>query len=586
MWSALRSDLKEFVSTVTEDTSNVLSKIDASFPDPDDEGQDTSQDEMATPHVQEALRRMTMRETFTAPLQVADNEDDAEGEDGDKDGDDEDDGAEVEKKQLAEYLESFDIEAKTDEISQLLETHPDTLKVMFEEIVPATVSYEHFWQAYFYRCDPDRIDRLWAAEDERARAARQAVMTAGISSVKNFLGGAVQAVSASGRPPFVMNTAVDEDDDDEEEEEEEELGWDDDDDLDDDGQEDSGEVESSMEQIEFSDQVTEKLQEEVKQALAERDLLQQTVELQHKEIAHLQSGKPDGGGGKNEEVEKLKMQLWEKDSELAAIKSSQMDTSRVETDADEKFGSLQKQVDLLTQKLQEKDSELSEMQTLMQNSMEELAQMMANREQDKAALDEALAKSSDKPELDATIQSLNEQVAALRSENETLRQGLDSAQGDSKSQSVELEQQLASSEKQVATLTMELDTLKGNLASAEERANATEGEMLSSKELLEAKAESEAKLEGELSAAKELLEAKKKSEARLEGELLAAKESLRKQEESAATLEAELRAAKEEEVAVSVSSSASPVKVEAPAVVEKIEGDSDEWGDDWGDDDE
>jgi hypothetical protein len=593
MWNALRSDMKEFVSTVTADTSTVLSTLDANFPDDpevldSDDEVDASKD-MDTPHAQEALRRMNLTETFITPLEVVESEDDDDAE-----------AVEMEKKELAEYLESFSIDAKTDEIAQLLSDHPGTLKVMFEDIVPATVSYEHFWQAYFYRCDADRIERQWAEEDERARAARQARMTAGISSVKNFWGGAVQAVSASlsesddqvdgstgqvmekkgifgatGRPPFVMNTAVDEDD----EEEEEELGWDDDDDdLDDlDNDEEESGVESSMEQIEFSDQATEKLQEELRQALEERDQLHETVELQHNVISLLQSEKDAGAGagnasgeGNNIEVETLKMQLWEKDSELAAMKAGQLD------DSDEKEGSLQEEVDLLKEKLEEKDLELSEMQTLMQNSVEMLQQITAEREQETATLDEALTKSMDKSELESKTQALNDQVAMLQSENKGLRESLESAQGDSKSESVKLEQELASSEKQVAALTMEVESLKTSLTSAETRASTFEEELLSTEEILKKKEENEIRLQSELSAAKESHLEKEESEARLEEELRAANEILSKKEE--------------EEVAVS--SEASPtdtvstgVNVEAPTLAEKLAAEGDDWGDDWGDDD-
>jgi hypothetical protein len=647
MWSALRNDMNEFVSTVTQDTSTVLSTLDNNFPD--EEAPDTD-DDTDTPHAQEALRRMTLEETFTTPLQVVESE-----------SDDDNEAVEAEKKELAEYLESFSIDAKTEEISQLLSDHPGTLKVMFEDIVPATVSYEDFWKAYFYRCDADRIGRQWEEEDERASAARKARMNASISSVKNFWGGAVQAVSASlkegddqadgggtrtstgqvmekkgifgatGRPPFVMNTAVDEDGDDEEEEEE--LGWDDDDDdledLDGD-EEESGEVESTSEQIVFSDQATEKLQEELRQALEERDQLHETVELQHNVISLLQSEKEaaangTSGEGSNIEMETLKMELWEKDSELAAMKASQLDNSRVESDSGEKLDSLQEQVELLTEKLEEKDSQLSEMQTVMQNSMEMLQQITTEREQESAALEEALAKTLDIPELESKIQALNDQVTALQSENKELHQSLESAQGDEKSESVNLEQELASSEKQVAALTMELESLKASLASAEKRASAAEEEVLSSNEMLKNKEESDTRLEGELSAAKESLLAKEEREAGLVGELRAAKESLLEKEESEAELVGELRAAKEsllekeeseaglvgelraakeslhkkeeEEEAAAVSSAASPadtvstgVKVESPTQAEKlagdVDGDADDWGDDWGDDDE
>ena len=108
---------------------------------------------------------MTMEETYTTPLLPSESEQD-----------DVDDIDEEEKKEIQEFLDAFSIDSKTDEIAQLLEEHPETLKVLFEELVPTTVTYEHFWQAYFYRCDANRIAAQWEAEDERARAARQAAM--------------------------------------------------------------------------------------------------------------------------------------------------------------------------------------------------------------------------------------------------------------------------------------------------------------------------------------------------------------------------------------------------------------------------
>ena len=44
MWSALTSDLQEFVSTVTEDTSNVLSQIDSGLATDEEDVNDTSLD--------------------------------------------------------------------------------------------------------------------------------------------------------------------------------------------------------------------------------------------------------------------------------------------------------------------------------------------------------------------------------------------------------------------------------------------------------------------------------------------------------------------------------------------------------------
>jgi hypothetical protein len=79
---------------------------------------------------------------------------------------------ELEAKETQVFLESFDISEKTEEIVALLDKHPDTLKARFDELVPLQVSYEDFWERYFFRCDVNRIVRVWTAEEERTRAAQ------------------------------------------------------------------------------------------------------------------------------------------------------------------------------------------------------------------------------------------------------------------------------------------------------------------------------------------------------------------------------------------------------------------------------
>ena len=48
MWNALRSDLKEFVSTVADDTSNVLSQLDTGLNESNDDNDDDDNDDDTT----------------------------------------------------------------------------------------------------------------------------------------------------------------------------------------------------------------------------------------------------------------------------------------------------------------------------------------------------------------------------------------------------------------------------------------------------------------------------------------------------------------------------------------------------------
>jgi len=374
MWSAITSDLKEFVSSVADDGNTVLTKIDTSIKDLDkddesnlsytdslsdlDTSGDISQEIDPTQLVagdeypgnstgyeatgiisdpsDEAMRRMGLEETYTVPLlkdelngdqkeeehgdvesktihslSPSDNHDDDDNDDeGEKqnkaesdqvsdnintkesavedeldDGYDDDDEGKVIKR----FLKSFDVQAQTEEISKILAKHPDTVGLFFENFVPVVVTYEQFWQRYFYRCDVQRIEREWEEEEERVRLERQEMIDKGVKSVKNMWGGAMKAFQGvasqkqepkkasiyekyqaeveeqqramvdsggnitpssevkeskgrglsffgNGRPPFTMNTAGSGDDDEEyivdedgenaeDDDEDDELGW-------------------------------------------------------------------------------------------------------------------------------------------------------------------------------------------------------------------------------------------------------------------------------------------------------------------------------------------------------------------------
>lgn len=507
MWSALRTDLTEFVSTVTGDTAEALNQIDASFPENnkgDDEG-----DEESSPAEEEALRRMALEETYTTPLipgkEAKTEKDDEEKEkaEGDEanvgEEDDEDDDV---PEDLKEFVASFSIESKTDEIALLLDVHPHTVKVHFEKLVPTTVKYDDFWMRFFYRCDSDRIKAEWDAEEAAAKKARAQAVQQGLSTVRNLFGGAVKAVSSSlgegetgkqsgfkvtanqareaasgyfktgGRPPFVMNTAVSEDDFDGEEEEE--LGWDDDDEDEDyDPQADEANEESvDTEQIEFNDAVTEKLQEDLKQAVAERDSLQQTVELLHKEIASLKNT-----AGTSEEVEKLKTQLFEKDSEIAAMRASLLDSSRTDdNDAPDP------KVSLLENEIKRLSSKMDEAGAVAQKQLDEKAEEI---EKLSKALGEANEKTSSAKK---EAEEWKNKTMRIESENSNLKKSLDAAK-----ESASNVEELAA---EVSSLREELDKVKAALASAEKSKEEVVAELQKANESLHANEEA-AKLEEE-----------------------------------------------------------------------------------------
>lgn len=350
---------------------------------------------------------MEMLETFESPLISADDDEEY-------------------KKDVADFLASFSIEERTEEIAKLLEENPETLKIVFEALVPTKVKYEDFWQRYFYRCDEERINTEIEEEDLKAEASRASAFQS-ISAVGNLFTGAVKAVSsslsegegntqgqkktvansgffgASKRPPFVLNTAVDEDGD----EEEEELGWDDDE-----GEEADGEG-----QIEFNDVATENLRGQLRLAVEERDQLHQTIEMQKKEIASLK--KP---GIDNAEIGKLKTQLFEKESELAALRASALDNSTLDVNT----GSLDiTNIEDLGQKLQ---------------NMEKKAQ------EDKNALDVARTENEE----------LALQLSALKSASKQLEEKLRSLEVENGS----LKSKLGDAEKRVRTLEAELQRVE------------------------------------------------------------------------------------------------------------------------------
>ena len=536
MWNALKSDFSEFVSTVKEDTTTALSNLDDGI----DSAASNLAEESLTPEQEECQRRILLRETFTAPLEVRE------------------DTPEEEAQDLETYLAEFSIDTKTDEIAALLENNEE-LKTMFESL-NSEVEYADFWQRYFYRCDEDRIRDAWDAEEERAALARQQAVSKTIGNVTGFLGGAVKNIKATlnepdttppptgeytmtqnqaqkagifnTRPPFVMNTAVDESGDDDEEE----LGWDDDDDEEEDSEDDEDpESSETQDEIEFKDPAVEKLKEELKQALEERDQLHQTVEMQTKEIAELQAantGAPSPTSSK--ELEKLKMELFDKEAELAALRSSALDNSI--------SGPSEAANEAMVSSLQSKVKELTDALGLKDSKIEEVSSALASAKVDL---------------------ELSEQKVTMD------RQARERAEGEIAQLQEKLANANSNSDSDKALLEDKVQQLNKKLASAEK-----------------ASTEKTIKLTKESSEMKDMADA-------LQAKLSTAEASNEQLQQKCAGLEKELAAALQRHkdecsdggaTGKSVDTATSAVKVEAPPTVTKLEevdDDGDGWDDDW-----
>ena len=548
MWNALRADFQEFVSTVADDTSNVLSKLDAGMEkgegdddneeneNDNEENEDNDSDQKPEVNYAELKEIMTLlRDHPGTYLEDLADEDDTQ--------------------QVEEYLKEFAIDAKTEAIAQVLEEHTE-VKKHFEELCPTQVTYEDFWKRYFYRCNHDRIARQLQEETERARQARAEAIRGGIDTVTNFFGGALKTVTntiapeagagdgdtpnadnnnnninnkggglnffgAKGRPPFVMNTAVDESGDDDDvgdDDEEEELGWDDDDE-DDDGDE-GEEADTTTEQIEFTDKVAEDLKEQLKQAIAERDSIQQTVHLQAAEIKSLQTKLSGGEGGvstDSTELEDLKLKLFEKDAELAALKArlhdddledGKTDTvasliralqklpsdelSKIEAEifgavepkgddsgSDAKISALEQKVEQLQKELAAKDASLVECTEKLELSIQELETARSQLSNDQANAQNASAAVI---ELESQLKSAQANINSLQTENESLKEAARQTQTESTTQLSSLKQEIADSQQTILSLTAQVEELQINLQEKEDSLKQKEAALAAAKQ--------------------------------------------------------------------------------------------------------
>lgn len=279
MWSAIRSDLTEFVSSVADDGTAVMTNIESKIIPESDAGSDYGSDDeqviigddgdivtqmnfertgIVSNAQDEVCRREGLEETYTRPLlkgevngvkptlkaeKPDDDKDatDATDEDGEKNevtestdsdvkegetnNDEEEDekstivstiGQTIDRMTSAEsedepallegdsdhepnqekvqaFLETFDLSSKTDAISTILSGN-STVQEYFQTLVPLVLTYEQFWQRYFYRCNAMRIQVKWDDLEAQKALERRERVKKGVENVQKLWGGALNAV--------------------------------------------------------------------------------------------------------------------------------------------------------------------------------------------------------------------------------------------------------------------------------------------------------------------------------------------------------------------------------------------------------
>ncbi|KAL9190396.1 hypothetical protein ACHAXT_007607 [Thalassiosira profunda] len=416
----------------------------------------------------EAARRCELEETFTAPLLVVSEEDDS-GNIAEDEGDARDvsfDQYFTERNDVRQFLAAFDVQAHTEEISELLATEDDDtltpLQVHFQSLVPQTVSYQDFWARYYYRCDPNRIAREWEREDafeelrrarweeDKERALKEASDAIGevgrsaaafMGSVKGGLSGAVEAIAAS---PLVM-AAMEEDEGLYYEEEEIEIDTDEEGGVEEKGREKTNALEWSRWTASDADDESVNKSGEVEVNFLEASL-DEEGQASSLEVVRLRQSLANAEGERNRLLQTVEDRNGEMHKLRLVLKRSQS-----EHDCAEKMHDLQRKVEWLRHLLAAKSGDTAQQQ-------EGIVAMKSILEQRRR--DVLLQKH------DATIQTLQskiremkeleEKLSALRHEREEttkcvdrcqtqLQELRDQQQRQAEEQKMQLEQALAAS---------------------------------------------------------------------------------------------------------------------------------------------
>jgi hypothetical protein len=117
----------------------------------------------------EVQARRNRLATFTEPIKVEGDE---------------------EEMDLKEFLGTFYrsiYNKRRDEIQLILQSFP-SLDNHYRTLVPSRLTFEDFWQRYFYRCDVDRVLRQWARKEELTKNEPSGGgLTASLRGFKQFI---------------------------------------------------------------------------------------------------------------------------------------------------------------------------------------------------------------------------------------------------------------------------------------------------------------------------------------------------------------------------------------------------------------
>lgn len=752
MWSALRSDLKEFASTIASEGNEIRQNIESKIvieQDGDDAideetdmiigengevayvpSNEENNDDGGDPYIEEeameeALRRADDKDTYLIPLlsrepkpsaasadvkntkeddqqedskQVSqgvptessndkaismDVSDDAFGDSGwsqdddvSLDEEDQDLNQNAEQDQPSSidndlnedeveedpsviiFLESFDMDSKSKEIGELLADNPDTIGKHFDCLVPDYVTYEQFWQRYFFRCDPERIKEEWQEEDERIRLQRQELINKGKQTVQNLFGGAFKAIKGAAssdsadidvgnsiyekyqaeleekrkalqegqgsthsktgsevsgkagglggllgrvRPPFVMNTAVDEgslspdvsneDDDSDVSEEDDDFGWgsDEDDESDEEGsnlsERENDEESEGTEEVVFTstkldnDQSSEieKLRLELSNVLKVKEDLENTVKMQEEKLSSIES-KGDASTVIDDDVEKLKVDIFEKNSEVTALKASLEDTKRDEAEILTENNSLKVQLEEKKDEIQNLKSSVetvskqnTEIESLKaeikaqnqryKNLQENIEKASALQEEEDAQDNVMLAESLEtitslQAELEQVKLAHTEEMQSLEEKNVSELKSLKEIEGEecrsANENILKLEEEVNMLRKEVGRLQNEQTEITSSTESEIRNYEETISELKSNLEQAEAKLTATAEKEDDTLTLQQLEETKetvtqlKAESSQLQESILSHEDELNKSREAISKLESELRLSREE----------------------------------------
>uniref|UniRef100_A0A7S2KA83 BSD domain-containing protein n=1 Tax=Leptocylindrus danicus TaxID=163516 RepID=A0A7S2KA83_9STRA len=466
MWAALRSDLSELVHAVSDQTEQLREKIiDDEHEDHDSSEQIHNNDNnntntnnnsdiyldtdltgtailsdtqnssyevtgMIQSAADEASHRSTLESTYITPL---------------------DENVEDELK----FIATFNCDEMTEIIAQVLNSKPK-VEEMFSQLVPTSVTYEEFWQRYFYRCDVERIEMEWQLMRDLQAKKRQELMDKGRNFISGFVGSALNVVAPVVTVEESSSSATDYNERPtpslsqhgeslyDEEDEEEELGWDEseeEDDDEDDGGDGGGDLNNttleSHETIVFASNAdadaedvdaadTEvandyRVQQELLTALQEEKVqLQGIIKVQKEEIAALQQREK----GQEIEVDDTSTTKEEKESAsvtppLAPVANNGKEIDELKRQLEEAHTSYEEEATELKRQLEEAQVQISKLVSEQEEKDAASATANTKHEEDISSL-QALITEKDERAKEQGIELVNLQntIAAMEKVNE------------------------------------------------------------------------------------------------------------------------------------------------------------------------